>query len=322
MTSTSAPRLPSDLDSWILSLRPAKDAVDAGRPHAYLVEPERAQNGLIEDVATLFLTNRECPFRCLMCDLWKYTTDERVSDGAISAQIEWALGRLPPVRHVKLYNAGSFFDARAIPSGDLPRIAGQLANLETVIVECHPRLVGRSCLAFQESLRPALQVAMGLETVHPGVLPRLNKRMTLDDFEQAVKLLKKHAIEVRAFILLRPPYLDESEGLLWAKRSIDFAFALGVECCVVIPTRTGNGAMEQLQERGLFTRPRLRSLEEAVEYGIGLRAGRVFADLWDIQKFLNCVDCDARRAERLRTMNLTQSVAPSVVCECRCLHDS
>jgi len=245
-----------------------------------------------------------------------------VSDGAISAQIEWALNRLPPVRHVKLYNAGSFFDARAIPAGELPRIAGQLANLETVIVECHPRLVGRSCLAFQESLRPALQVAMGLETVHPGVLPRLNKRMTLNDFEQAVKLLKKHAIEVRAFILLRPPYLDESEGLLWAKRSIDFAFALGVECCVVIPTRAGNGAMEELQAQGLFTRPRLRSLEEAVEYGIGLRAGRVFADLWDIHKFLKCADCDARRAERLQTMNLTQSLTPSVVCECRCFHDS
>ena len=34
-----------------------------------------------------------------------------------------------------------------------------------------------------------LEIAMGLETVHPEVLRRLNKRMTLDDFERATTFL-------------------------------------------------------------------------------------------------------------------------------------
>jgi radical SAM enzyme (TIGR01210 family) len=306
-----------EADAWILAQRPPRNAVDPWRPYAYLVEPEYTRDGRVEDAATVFLSNKECPFRCLMCDLWKNTTDHRVPDGAIPAQIDWALAQLPSVRHLKLYNAGNFFDAQAIPPGDLGRIAQQLAHLQTVTVECHPRLVGKSCLAFAESLRPALQVAMGLETVHPEVLPRLNKRMSLADFERAVRFLTAHGIAARAFILLRPPFLDEAEGLAWAKRSVEYAFAVGVECCVVIPTRAGNGAMERLQEQGLFHPPTLDSLEEAVEYGIGLGAGRVFADLWDIGKLAACPRCGPERVRRLEAMNLTQTVPAPVPCECR-----
>src|SRR5207245_689639 len=109
-------------------------------------------------------------------------------------------------QHVKLYNAGNFFDAQAIPPADWPRVAELVQPFRTVIVESHPRLIGPSCLAWRDLLRTELQVAMGLETVHPDVLPRLNKRMTLKDFEAAVRFLCDQDIAVRAFILLRPPF--------------------------------------------------------------------------------------------------------------------
>ena len=306
-----------DADEWVLSRRPPKNVVDPWRPYHYLVEPERLPDGRVEDVGTIFLTNRECPFRCLFCDLWKNTTDERVPEGAIVAQIDWALSRLPQVRHLKLYNSGNFFDAQAIPPAELPRIAERLSEFELLVVECHPRLIGRSCFEFQDRLRPALQVAMGLETAHPDVLARLNKRMTLDDFARAARQLREHDVAVRAFVLLRPPFLDEAEGLVWAKRSLDFAFSVGVECCVIIPTRGGNGTMEHLQATGSFAAPRLESLEEALEYGLGLRAGRVFADLWDIEKLFRCQSCSIQRASRLRSTNGTQTIPPPIHCaEC------
>jgi radical SAM enzyme (TIGR01210 family) len=281
--------------------------VDPARPYAFLVEPERTRDGTVEDTAVLFLTNRECPFRCLMCDLWKNTTERRVPDGAITAQIEYALARLPPAAHVKLYNAGNFFDAQAIPPAEWPGIAGLLHSFRTAIIESHPRLIDRRCLAFRALLGPALQVAMGLETVHPEVLPRLNKRMTLADFATAVRFLTEHEIAVRAFILLRPPFLGEAEGIHWAKEALRFAFDVGVECCVIIPTRTGNGAMEELQRQGHFTPPRLDSLEEVLDYGIGLG---------HLQRFYPCERCGPARQQRMHTINLTQQPAPAVVCSC------
>src|SRR5262249_48354805 len=158
--------------------------------------------------------------------------------------------------------------------------------------------------------------AMGLETVHPEILPRLNKRMTLADFERATRFLNHHNIAVRAFVLLRPPFLNEAEGIHWAQESLRFAFDIGVECCAVIPTRAGNGAMEELQRQGVFLSPRLESLEEVLDFGIGLKRGRVFADLWDAEKFFSCPQCGPERVRRLHTMNLTQTIAPPVACQC------
>jgi hypothetical protein len=128
-------------DRWILSSRGDRNDVDPLKPYGWLVEKERTASGYIGDTAIIFLTNRECQFHCLMCDLWKNTTYDSVPVGAIPDQIEWALNRLPPAKQLKLYNSGSFFDARAIPSADYQKIASLVSDFETVIVESHPRLI-------------------------------------------------------------------------------------------------------------------------------------------------------------------------------------
>src|SRR6266705_6696430 len=107
---------PSDtaqIDSWILARRPARNKLDPQQPHAFFVEQERADSGEVVDVAAIFLTNRECPWRCLMCDLWRNTLAETLPPGAIPAQIDDALAQLPAARQIKLYNSGSFFDPNA-----------------------------------------------------------------------------------------------------------------------------------------------------------------------------------------------------------------
>jgi archaeosine synthase beta-subunit len=302
-------------DRWIRSRRKEKNPYDPRRPYAWIAEEEYTRNGRVEPVGALFLSNRECPFTCLMCDLWKNTGDATVALGDIPGQIAWGLRQLPPVRQIKLYNSGNFFDRKAIPPGDFPAIAELVTGFQTVIVESHPVLIGDACLQFRDLLQTArLDVAIGLETVHPEVLPRLNKRMDLDDFSRAIRFLRQHGMEARAFILLKPPFLDEREGVRWARRSIDFAFAAGVECCVVIPTRPGNGATDELMAQGYFGPPVLESLEEVLDYGLGLGAGRVFADLWDLRLFSQCPACFDKRRERLQAMNLGQRSQPAVQC--------
>jgi len=307
---------PGISDRWILSGREKKNAVDPRRPYAWNMEKERTTTGKIEETATIFLTNRECTFHCLMCDLWKNTTDETVPAGAIPGQIEWALNQLPGAKHLKLYNSGSFFDGKAVPEEDYPQIASLVSHLETVIVESHPRLINEKCLYFRDMIKPELQVALGLETVHREVLRKLNKRMTAEDFLNSVQFLSDHDISSRAFILLRPPFMSETEGIYWAERSLDFAFKTGIECCTVIPVRPGNGAMDRLMELGLFAPPRILSLEKVLEYGIKLKAGRVFADVWDIGKFSICNECLEKRINRLIEMNLTQEISEPIVCGC------
>jgi radical SAM enzyme (TIGR01210 family) len=303
--------LPAFPDEWILGLRGPRNVLSPDRPHAFLVDQEPTGDGRVVDVATLFLTNRECPFRCLMCDLWKYTVERSVAPGQIPAQIRWGLAQLPPAQHLKLYNAGSFFDPLAVPPADYGEIAALAAPFERVIVECHPRLVGRRCRDFRRLLAPELEVALGLETCHPEVLARLNKDMTLDDFARATRLALAEGAHVRAFILVRPPFLSDVEGLEWARRSLNYAFSLGVECCSLIPTRAGNGAMDELARQGLFAPPSLESVEQALDYGLSLGAGRVFVDLWDTGHVSPDAADRGPRLARLGRMNLNQQIEPA-----------
>lgn len=300
-------------DRWILERRGPKNRLDPHQPYAFLWEEEPDAAGDAQPTATLFLTNRECPFRCLICDLWQNTLDETVPAGAIVEQIERALAHLPPARQIKLYNSGNFFDPRAIPPEDFPAIAARLRQFERVVVESHPSLVGEACLRFRDMLGGKLEVAMGLETANPKVLARLNKRMTLDGFSRAAAFLKSHQIDLRVFVVLKPPFQDESAGIVWACRSLDFAFEAAADVCSIIPARSGNGAMEMLATTGDFAPPRLKSLEHATQYGLSLGRGRVFADLWDVERFFDCA-CSSERASRIAAMNAEQTIPPPVRC--------
>lgn len=303
-------------DEWILSRRGPKKPVNPRRPYAFLTEKERTNAGIPEDVSVIFLTNRECPFHCLMCDLWKNTTEDPLPPGAISDQIEWALSNMPRSRHLKLYNSGSFFDPKAVAHAEYERIASLLKGFDTVIVETHPDFINKRCLEFRDLIKADLQIAIGLEIADQDMLKRLNKRMTLAHFRHAVSSLKTIGISVRAFILLKPPFVTEDEGVMHACRTLDFAFGSGAECCVIIPVRAGNGAMEELMEKGYFSPPLLSSLEQVLEYGISLNAGRVFADTWDLQSFSRCNRCFDARRNRITEMNFSQKIITPVQCYC------
>jgi radical SAM enzyme (TIGR01210 family) len=310
--------LPRIADREIVAARGSRSPLDPAKPYAYFVEREHSRAGEVEDVAAVFLTNKECPFRCVFCDLWQNTLPDRIAEGLVAGQVEWALSNLLETSHVKLYNAGSFFDPEAIPSADLPRIAELLAGRRSAIVECHPRFVDDRCISFAKAIAPVkLEIAIGLETVDPEVLPRIKPSMTLDDFDSAARFLTDNGIDLRAFILLGPPGHIGTERTDWAKRSIDHAFSMGVECCVVIPVRPGNGIVDALAAQGLYSRTNLAELQSVVEYGIRLGRGRVFADLWDVECFAACSHCSAARAAALEQMNLTQR--PSAPMECSCI---
>jgi radical SAM enzyme (TIGR01210 family) len=302
----------------VLELRPPRNAVDPRRPYGFFVEEEATHGGVVS-VATIFLTNRECPWRCLMCDLWKNTLTSPTPRGAIPSQIRFALERLPSARHVKLYNAGSFFDRAAIPEEEHAQIASLVEGFDRVIVECHPALVGDSCVRFRKLLgRTELEVAMGLETADPGVLRKLEKGMTVDDFRGAASFLRRNRISLRAFVLVGVPFLRKEEWGKATRASIEVSFTAGADVVSLVPTRLGNGTLEELQRAGQFEPPTLGDLENAVEIFFEWKKaparGLLFADLWNADSLEAPPCCRAARIERLRRINLLQRDLPLPFC--------
>ena len=323
----SYPAAGSDRDRFVVGRRGPRPAHDPWRHQGLIVEDERAANGTIDRFATVFLTGRECPWRCAMCDLWKHTTAGDTPAGSIPAQISAARAHLreraEPCAGIKLYNAGSFFDPRAVPEADYDDIAAALIGLSRVVVESHPALVGPrvdrllSALDRNDPGQPAaLEIAMGLETAHPEALDALNKRFTLDDFAAAAQALKRRNVALRVFLLISPPFIAPGEQDAWLLHSLDAAFACEASVVSLVPTRSGNGTTEWLAEAGLFRSPGLDDIERSFALALTHAAGRgrVFVDLWDLDRFAHCNCCRAERYARLEAMNLQQAVLPPRPC--------
>jgi len=121
--------------------------------------------------------------------------------------------------------------------------------------------------------------------------------------------------------------VPDGEQDAWLLRSIDVAFDCGAGVVSLVPTRSGNGAMEALTAAGEFRQPCLADIERSVDAAFSRvtshepratshkpRAPRVFVDVWDLERFADCPQClDARRA-RLQAMNLEQRVLAPVAC--------
>jgi len=306
----------STADERIRSLRPAKPAVDPWRAHGSLIEEERRPNGKIERALTVFLTGAECPFTCSFCDLWQWTIDGSTPAGALTTQLRTVLAALDGAEpdRLKLYNASNFFDQRAVPTEDIPTIASIAAPFSAVTVESHARTVGSRTIDFARMLAGRLEVAIGLETIHPAAMPHLNKRLDLGRFDAAASLLRENEIDLRVFVLLNAPYVPAEESVEWTVRAVEYAAERGASVVSIIPVRGGNGEMERLESLGQFTPPTLTDLEAALEQCLHLARTVVTADLWDAARLPQCAQCGPARVVRLGRVNLTGRSEPRVAC--------
>ena len=304
-------------DAWIRSRRGPKIQPDPNRPIDHFREEERRLDGSLLPVLTVLLAGAECPFTCLFCDLWRRTLDGQTPHGAIPRQLDAALqetGPLPAPCAAKLYNASNFFDPRAVPPDDDAAIAARLQPFDRVTVECHPRLVGQRCLEFADRLAGRLEVAMGLETADAEVLARLNKGMTIEDFDRAAATLTGAGIGLRAFVLLPAPFVPQARAAESTLRAVRHAVARGAGHVSLIPTRPGNGALDNLRAQGAWKPPAPRLIEAVAARCAGVSGAVVTVDLWDIERRLSCPSCGPQRTARLRRFNRTGRADPPPEC--------
>ncbi|AHG91561.1 radical SAM domain-containing protein [Gemmatirosa kalamazoonensis] len=305
------------VDRRIRALRPPKPPVDAYRAHGTAVDVERRPDGTLERALTIFLAGAECPFTCSFCDLWRWTIEGPTPPGALPRQVADVLeafdGALPD--RVKLYNASNFFDRRAVPPEDLPALASLGARFRGVTVESHASTVGPATVAFARSIPGRLEVAMGLETIHPAAAARINKRLDVDRFDRAAAYLAAHDVDLRVFVLLGAPSVPVAESVEWTVRAVEHAAARGAAMACVIPVRGGNGEMERLAALGEFTPPTLAQLEDVLDRCLAFGPTVVTVDLWDAARLPACEVCRSARIERLGRINVTGHAEPRIRCE-------
>jgi uncharacterized Fe-S cluster-containing MiaB family protein len=194
-------------------------------------------------------------------------------------------------------------------------IAKLAAPFAAITVESHANTIGAKTLEFARQISGRLEVAVGLETIHPVAAAQLNKRLDLARFDSAARFLSDNGIDLRVFVLLGAPYVPVDEAVAWTVRTVEYAVERGASVVSIIPVRGGNGELERLQRLGHFTPPTLSQLEESLDLSLRFTSAVVTADLWDVDRVAAYEHCRAERVERLRRVNLSGRAESRISCD-------
>jgi hypothetical protein len=261
-----------------------------------------------------------------MCG-YNVESDSRISQENITNQLRHveesiSLKNAKP-KIVKIFTSGSFFDPSEISEKTRIWIYDFMEEMgvEKLIVESRPEFVERAEEVLDRNF--TLEVGIGLETSNDFIRNRIiRKGFTFEQFSKASTLLKALEISVKAYLLLKPPFISESEAIEDAINSSKLL--LENELVDVISLNLVNVQsktyVEWLWKKKLYRPPWLWSavmvLEEVEEMG-----GLIISDPVAAGKRRgphNCGKCDGEVARAIKEFSLTQDTGKlGVGCECK-----
>jgi radical SAM enzyme (TIGR01210 family) len=213
----------------------------------------------------LILRTSGCSWaRCSMCGYHGEAAAATADD--LLHQFGTALQRQSGEEIAKVYTSGSFLDGREVPPELGRRLLTELSgSFKRVIVESRPEFVTEAAVKDALSACPGLEIAMGLESASPRVLEHsVRKGFTFADFERKAGLVRRGGGRVRAYLLLKPPFLNEAEALEDTVQSALLAAPL-CDTVSINPVNIQRGTVvEQLWRRRIYRPPWLWTAAEAV----------------------------------------------------------
>jgi hypothetical protein len=226
-----------------------------------------------------------------------------------------------PAPLVKIYTSGSFLDEREVPAETRRAVAEAFADRERIVVESLPDFVDAGKLADFTDRGLAADVAVGLETATDRVRHDcVNKYFDFAEFVEAAERARDAGAGVKAYLLMKPPFLAESEAVAdmtsSVRRAAEHAHTVSMNPCNV----QRYTMVEELYHAGGYRPPWLWSVAE------------VLRDTADADAIVvsdpvghgsdrgphNCGECDDRVQRAVKDFDLRQdpSVFDQVSCEC------
>lgn len=206
---------------------------------------------------------------CTMCN---YGAATPVSEDEMVELVRRGLGALGSLDGATLLlsPSGSMFDEWEVPARVRERTFRLARQTKARAILCETRVDTLTDAAVQQYADifndRECGIGLGLESATPWVLKYcVNKALSLDGYRSAVAMLRRHGVLSTANVLLGPPFLSEAEAIEDSVASIRWAFAAGVDQCVLFPAQVKSFTLvEWLWQRLLYSPPSLWSLIEVL----------------------------------------------------------
>ncbi|MFW5963649.1 MAG: archaeosine biosynthesis radical SAM protein RaSEA [Natronomonas sp.] len=224
---------------------------------------------------------------------------------------------------IKIYTSGSFLDEREVPAETRRAIAETFADRDRIVVESLPDFVDREKLGDFTEQGLETDVAIGLETATDRVRhDAVNKYFDFSEFEAACEEALAAGAGVKAYLLMKPPFLAESDAVEDMKRSVRRCSA--VEGCHTVSMNPCNvqryTMVEELFHDGGYRPPWLWSVCEVLESTAQTDAIVVSDPVGhgSDRGPHNCGECDDLVQRAIKDFDRRQdpSVFEEVSCEC------
>jgi radical SAM enzyme (TIGR01210 family) len=305
---------------------------DPHEPTRVWLDEDNTPDGFVDSL-TIILNTGGCRWAraggCTMCGYVAESVDGgEVSHDALMDQIDACLEHEADNADeradlVKMYTSGSFLDEREVGAETRRAIAETFADRERVLVESLPDFVGAEKVREFTDHGVDFDVAVGLETATDRVRRDcVNKYFEFAEFEGAAAAAEEAGAGVKAYLLMKPPFLSESEAVADMKRSV--RRCADVEGCHTVSMNPCNvqryTMVDELHYRGGYRPPWLWSVCD------------VLADTADVDAIVvsdpvghgsdrgphNCGDCDERVFNAIKDFDRRQdpSIFEQVSCEC------
>ena len=302
-------------------------------------EARRYVNQWVEDEAlgtervrafVLILRTRGCYWAdvkgCSMCGYSKDTLGRSATPEELAEQLARAVARYRDEPYVKVYTSGSFLDDREVdPKSRAAIVSAFSGRARRFLFETLPEFVRPEGMGpLQAAFAGELEVALGLESTDPTVLGRfVNKGSSPAEYLAAADRLASLGVRRKAYLLLKPPYLTESEAVADVVRSVRDA-AVHFDAISINPVHIQNGTVvEWLYHRGRYRPPWLWSVVDALREGAAVRGSSRLVSFPTAGGLTrgphNCGACDARVLAAIQEASLAQEFAPldELDCDCR-----
>lgn len=255
---------------------------------------------------------------CTMCG---YNTSSmlQVGEAELMAQLDKVMKRYDGEPFVKIYTSGSFLDTEEIPVPVRDRVFDEFSACERVLFESRPEFITEDVL---KTLPKNVTIALGLESANPEVLRKsIRKGFTPEDSRKAGIRIKEAGLSVRTYLLLKPPYLTESQAIEDTVASAIFADEYSDEISINPTNVQRRTQVEYLWKRGEFRPPWIWSLIEVFKRLQGKVDARLMSSPsggGSNRGVHNCGECDRRSLDAIERYSFSQDPKDLEV-ECKCV---
>jgi len=174
-----------------------------------------------------------------------------------------------------------------------------------------------------------LMVAIGLQSSNDLIREvAINTICTKQHFEQATRLLSAFNYKSLVFLMVKPPFITESEAIEDAVTSVRYLGLLGINEAILCPTKIDEATIVNLLfQRKLYSPPWLWSvieiLKQIYQHNTNHPA-RIATSLLDSNRQTtsltakNCSKCTERVIKIIEEFNMTKNLAvlDSIRCDC------